>query len=384
MTLDLDPDLDLRIDRVIRAPRSACGRRGPTRSTSPAGGCRHRRSVVSSISTSCPDGAFVTSMSDDGIAFGPHLDACFVVVEPGERIVFTNALDSRWRPANPAPVSMTAEISFGDHPEGTDYRVVVRHLDASSRAHHEAARLRRRLGHRHRAARRGRRASGRTPMRLTLTQFVTLDGVYQGPGSPDEDTTDGFTRGGWMVPHMDQTFIASAAGWLERADALLLGRRTYEAFAMAWPQNTDPDDPFTERMNGLPKYVASHTLTETPVDADHHPRRRRRRPGRRAQGAAGWRAAAARLGAARAVAPGRRPDRRDPPGHHPHRPRPRTPPLPRRRPGPRHARRRAAPPRRAASRSSSSRRRAPPRSPPTTASARSAPEDPHAARPSAV
>jgi dihydrofolate reductase len=101
-------------------------------------------------------------------------------------------------------------------------------------------------------------------MRLTLTQFVTIDGVYQGPGSPDEDTTDGFTRGGWMVPHMDQTFIAIAAGWLERAGALLLGRRTYDAFALAWPQITDPDDPFTERMNSLPKYVASHTITETP------------------------------------------------------------------------------------------------------------------------
>ncbi len=100
-------------------------------------------------------------------------------------------------------------------------------------------------------------------MRLTLTQFVTLDGVYQGPGAPDEDTTDGFTRGGWMVPHRDQTFIARAAEWLERAGALLLGRRTYEAFALAWPQNTDPDDPFAERMNTLPKYVASHTLTET-------------------------------------------------------------------------------------------------------------------------
>jgi dihydrofolate reductase len=99
-------------------------------------------------------------------------------------------------------------------------------------------------------------------MRLTLTQFVTLDGVYQGPGSPDEDPTDGFTRGGWMVPHMDQTFITQAAAWLARADALLLGRRTYEAFANAWPHISDPDDPFTERMNGLPKYVASDTLTD--------------------------------------------------------------------------------------------------------------------------
>jgi hypothetical protein len=51
-------------------------------------------------------------------------------------------------------------------------------------------------------------------MRLTLTQFVTLDGVYQGPGSPDEDPSDGFTRGGWMVPHMDRTFIDQAAAWL--------------------------------------------------------------------------------------------------------------------------------------------------------------------------
>lgn len=100
-------------------------------------------------------------------------------------------------------------------------------------------------------------------MRLTLMQFITLDGVYQGPGSPDEDTSDGFIRGGWMVPHMDQTFLARAAEWLGRADALLLGRRTYEAFAMAWPQITDPDDPFTERMNSLPKYVASHTLRAT-------------------------------------------------------------------------------------------------------------------------
>ena len=76
-------------------------------------------------------------MSEDGVAFVPHLDACFLVVDPGERIVFTNALDSRWRPATPAPVAMTAEITLRDHPEGTDYRVIVRHADPPARDRHE-------------------------------------------------------------------------------------------------------------------------------------------------------------------------------------------------------------------------------------------------------
>ncbi|WP_410788570.1 dihydrofolate reductase family protein [Kribbella sp. C-35] len=98
-------------------------------------------------------------------------------------------------------------------------------------------------------------------MRLVLTEFVSLDGVSQGPGSPTEDTSDGFTRGGWLVPHIDDLFVRRTAEWLERADGLLLGRRTYDAFARDWPQITDPDDPYTERMNSLPKYVVSSTLT---------------------------------------------------------------------------------------------------------------------------
>lgn len=137
MTLVLDPDLDLQIGRVIRAPRARVWKAW----TDPADlarwwlpaptQCRVDRLDV------MPGGAFVTTMSDDGITFTPHLDACFVLVETGERIVFTNALDSRWRPASPAPVAMTAEITLRDHPRGTDYRVVVRHADAGSRAHHE-------------------------------------------------------------------------------------------------------------------------------------------------------------------------------------------------------------------------------------------------------
>jgi dihydrofolate reductase len=98
-------------------------------------------------------------------------------------------------------------------------------------------------------------------MKLTLTEFVSLDGVSQGPGSPEEDTSDGFTQGGWFVPYMDESFIRRAAEWLGLADALLFGRRTYVAFARDWPQITDPNDPFTARMNSLPKYVASQTLT---------------------------------------------------------------------------------------------------------------------------
>ncbi|OKI92674.1 dihydrofolate reductase family protein [Streptomyces sp. CB02058] len=96
-------------------------------------------------------------------------------------------------------------------------------------------------------------------MRLVVQQFLTLDGVSQGPGAPDEDRSDGFDQGGWFVPHMDEVFEEVAASWLGTADALLFGRRTYENFARDWPAMTD--HPFAPLMNGLPKYVASHSLT---------------------------------------------------------------------------------------------------------------------------
>ncbi|MER5892919.1 dihydrofolate reductase family protein [Streptomyces sp. NPDC001876] len=97
-------------------------------------------------------------------------------------------------------------------------------------------------------------------MRLVLQEFLSLDGVYQGPGSPDEDTSGGFTRGGWFVPHMDEEFERQAGTWLGTADAFLFGRRTYLNFARDWPQMTE--HPFAGILNGLPKYVASHSLAE--------------------------------------------------------------------------------------------------------------------------
>jgi dihydrofolate reductase len=97
-------------------------------------------------------------------------------------------------------------------------------------------------------------------MRLILMQFLSLDGVTQGPGAPDEDTTDGFTAGGWFVPHLDDAFLRIVTGWTREADGFLLGRRTYEAFARDWPKATDPDDEVARQLNGRPKYVASRTL----------------------------------------------------------------------------------------------------------------------------
>lgn len=101
-------------------------------------------------------------------------------------------------------------------------------------------------------------------MKVAITQFVSLDGVSQGPGAADEDVTDDFTRGGWFVPYLDADLVRQTSAWLDGADGLLLGRRTYEAFARDWPQITDPGDPFTARMNSLPKYVVSGTLTVGP------------------------------------------------------------------------------------------------------------------------
>jgi dihydrofolate reductase len=93
---------------------------------------------------------------------------------------------------------------------------------------------------------------------LAVIGFVTLDGVMQAPGGADEDREDGFAHGGWVVPHFDEHLGAHMVEQVQRAGALLLGRKTYDIFAAAWP--TMPDhDPIAAVYNRIPKYVASRS-----------------------------------------------------------------------------------------------------------------------------
>jgi dihydrofolate reductase len=102
-------------------------------------------------------------------------------------------------------------------------------------------------------------------MKLTTTTMVTVDGVMQGLGAPDEDRRGGFERGGWVAPLFDNEARAFLNQVYERADAFLFGRRTYEIFAGSWGAMADPGDnyqPIWTALTTKPKYVASRTLTD--------------------------------------------------------------------------------------------------------------------------
>jgi dihydrofolate reductase len=97
-------------------------------------------------------------------------------------------------------------------------------------------------------------------MRIIVYEFMSLDGVVQAPGGAEEDTDDGFAHGGWSHPYFDEALGTDIFAGMDTTDALLFGRRTWRGMADAWPDRGG--DPYADKMNSLPKYVASRTLTD--------------------------------------------------------------------------------------------------------------------------
>ena len=97
-------------------------------------------------------------------------------------------------------------------------------------------------------------------MRVVVNEFMSLDGVVQAPGGPEEDTDGGFAHGGWSAPYFDPEVMGTAVSeGMDTAEALLFGRRTWQGMAAAWPERAG--DPYADQMNAIKKYVASRTLS---------------------------------------------------------------------------------------------------------------------------
>ncbi len=96
--------------------------------------------------------------------------------------------------------------------------------------------------------------------KLTIATFMTLDGIMQAPGGPDEDRDGGFEHGGWSFPYFSEDMGDVISEQFGNAECFLLGRRTYEIFAASWPNFPDQDDPVASKLNILPKYVVSTTM----------------------------------------------------------------------------------------------------------------------------
>jgi dihydrofolate reductase len=97
-------------------------------------------------------------------------------------------------------------------------------------------------------------------MQIILSDFISLDGVSQAPGGPEEDTDGGFRHGGWSMPYFDPETMGPVIGEdMARTDALLFGRRTWDGMAAAWPDRAG--DEYADQMNAIPKYVVSRTVT---------------------------------------------------------------------------------------------------------------------------
>src|SRR6266496_5910225 len=102
---------------------------------------------------------------------------------------------------------------------------------------------------------------GDVTMRVVVSEFMSLDGVVQAPGGPEEDTSGGFRHGGWSGQFFDPEVMGKVIGeFADRGEALLQGRRTYQVSAAAWPERSG--DPFTDWINRVQKYVVSDTLSE--------------------------------------------------------------------------------------------------------------------------